>query len=259
VLTSLLPGIRQLRAPFVAGVLTLTALFLMCGGLIATLTQPGVASPALQRVLQLLGLKGQLVVGSILAYLIGTFVVGLTTYPLQLLNLRFLRSGWFWRTLEKPNLVSWFFAPFTKASMDRLDMRCSSDRELLTTVCEEIVKSKGERLLVKNRDLYVEYDRTLSEVDLRAALLGPGVLLLIGVELNLAWPSWAKTTTGVLAFGILIATFLHSRVLEKLGHSMYAHAVADRLVSTPSLDALEAQCSSNARRRRPVRIPVRLA
>lgn len=130
-------------------------------------------------------------------------------------------------------------------------MRCSSDRELLTAVCEEIVKSRRERLLVKNRDLYVEYDRTLSEVDLRAALLLPGVLLLIGLELNLAWPTWAKVIMGVAVVGILVAVLLHSRMLEKLGHSMYAHAVADRLVSTPALDALDPPLTTGSRPHRP--------
>ena len=70
-LSSLLPGIREVRAPFVAGFITLVALYLLFDRQIAILTQPSAVDNGIRTVTSLLGLSGRLAVGGIIAYLVG--------------------------------------------------------------------------------------------------------------------------------------------------------------------------------------------
>lgn len=54
---------------------------------------------------------------------------------------------------------------------------------------------------------------------------------------------WAASIGVFLGLVVLFALALDARLINTEANSMYAHAVADRIVSTPSLEALEDQRS----------------
>lgn len=103
-------------------------------------------------------------------------------------------------------------------------------------VTRDILYGGGKRLLVANRDLCGEYDRLRSEAEFCDAVVVPGSLLLLLVLMNLQFSPYVE----VLVFGgavVLFAFLFHAaRALDREALSMYAHAVADGVVSTQTLD-----------------------
>jgi hypothetical protein len=250
-LSSLLPGIREIRAPFVAGFIFLVALYLLLDKQITVLTQPSSADAGVKMVMKWLDSTGRLAVAGIVAYLVGALVL----QAMQQIRYRaaYRLNAW---TGKKYNIVEWgdkpreewtlwgrLMIPFSRTSLVRLIARCNSDPILTDAVQLEIRRGGGKRLLVVNRDLYLEYDRLQSAAELRRAVAWPGVLLLAALVFSLSWPLWAASIGVFLSLVVLFGLGLDARLMNKEANSMYAHAVADRIVSTPSLEALEGELS----------------
>jgi hypothetical protein len=245
---SLLPGVRQLRAPFVAGAITLVAVYLLLDKQIDTLIQPSAADRGVETVVRLLGLGGRLAVGAIVAYLVGSLVIQAIDY------IRYFEEvslhDW---TKKKYDFVNWsskpreewtlwarLAIPFSRSSLVRLVARCGSNDELIDSVTIEIRRGRGKgRFLIASKDLYLEYDRLESEAELRRAIAWPGVILLVALIASLSWPLWAALIGISAGLVILLGLGIHARIIQKDANSTYAHAVADRIVSTPSLEERE--------------------
>lgn len=244
-LSSLLPGIRGVRAPFVAGFIMLVALYLFLDKQIAILTQPSATDNGIETVLNLLGLSGRLAVGGIVAYLVGALIM--QTMKQMTYRTAYLLDKWISKKYNisefarRPREDWTFFArlviPFSRTSVARLLSRCNFDRDLTNAVQFEIRRGGGKRLLVANRDLYLEYDRLQAEAELRRAVAWPGLVLLLALIGSLSWPLWAALIGIIISLIILLGLAIDARMINLEANSMYAHAVADGIVSTASLDA----------------------
>jgi hypothetical protein len=250
-LSSLLPGIRQLRAPFVAGVISMVAVYLLLDKQIDTLIQPSAADPGVETIVSLLGLGGRLAVGAIAAYLVGSLILQAIDY-IRYFEERF--KGWM---TKKYNFVDWaakseewtlwsrLAIPFSRSSLVRLVARCEFDPNLIEAVQSDIRRGRGKgRLLVVSKDLYLEYDRLEAEAEFRRAVAWPGLILLVALVASLSWPIWAVWIGMITSLIVLLGLAIHARIIQKDANSIYAHAVADDLVSTASLDALKDEQSA---------------
>lgn len=195
-LSSLLPGIREIRAPFVAGFISLLALYLLLDKQIAVLTQPSSADDGVKMVLNLLGLTGRLAVAGVVTYLVGALILQAmqqiryrTAYWLNAwASKKYNVVEWAQKPREKWTLLGRLIIPFSRTSLDRLFRRCYSKPDLADDVQLEIRRGGGKRLLVINKDLYLEYDRLQSGAELRRAVAWPGLLLLAALVFSLSWP-----------------------------------------------------------------------
>ena len=240
-IASLLPGFRELRAPFASGAVLLAALYVAGYEKIRPATGGPRLGVGLNALFNLLGGRGRLVVLGVVTYLVGTVVVAWTRGLIRRLSLRLLP-----RTTNQAYLVSkqtrWMAtaAPFSRASLRRVLGLCQDefgDASLAEAVCSEVISGGGKRLLVKNKDLYVEWDRLKSEAEFRDAMIGPALLFATLVLPALQWPWWGKTAGAIAVIVILSVLWGHARQLDREANSMYAHAIADGTVATASIDA----------------------
>jgi hypothetical protein len=175
-LSNILPGIREVRAPFVAGFITLVALYLILDERIAILTGPS-ADNSIEAVRRLLGKSGRLAVAGIVTYLVGALIMQAmkqikyrTAYRLDSwVSKKYNISEYARKPRKDWSAMARLVIPFSRTSLARLLSKCDSDRDLTNVVQFEIRRSGGKRLLVANKDLYLEYDRLQAEADLRRA------------------------------------------------------------------------------------------
>jgi hypothetical protein len=248
-LSNLLPGIREVRAPFVAGFITLVALYLFLDEQIAILTGPSATDNGIETVRNLLGLSGRLAVAGIIAYLVGALVMQAmkqikyrTAYRLDSwISKKYNISEYARKPRKDWSLTARLVIPFSRTSLARLLSKCDFDRDLTNVVQFEIRRSGGKRLLVANKDLYLEYDRLQAEAELRRAVAWPGLVLLVALIGSLSWPLWAALTGIAISLIILLGLGVDARMINLQANSMYAHAVADGIVSTASLDEYDAK------------------
>ncbi|HEX2057066.1 MAG TPA: hypothetical protein VHI71_01745 [Actinomycetota bacterium] len=116
-----------------------------------------------------------------------------------------------------------------EADLDRLRAAIVDDLEIVLTT----------RLLGRDAELYSAVDRHRSEVEFRLGLIPPLVFGAAAIAGTLpAWPSIAAVATGGL-----VAVGLHWDALnqERKANAMLVDALADRRVSAPSLERLEAK------------------
>jgi hypothetical protein len=197
-------------------------------------------SRGLRSLLEFIGPQGRIAVLVAVAYLAGTMLVGAMNTATRSINLALLKAvtdvNFFapGRPLSILHLVS----PYSRPSLRRLQRLCDGDSALLRSVCADILSARGERLLINNKDLYGEYDRFRSEAEFRNAISIPLIVLAAAWLLNTNWSGWADLF--VLGGALIVAVILTFQALNiaRGAHSMYAHAVADGVVSTASLDAL---------------------
>ena len=233
-LTSLLPGVRQLRAPFAAGAVTLASAYLLLYPVMAK--KGGAVDPAVESLLDFVGRGGLVATVAVAAYLLGTIILVVVQVAAGAVDHSVLqRSLTNWREGRKDG--RWrFFTPFSRSSVERLDRTCHGDEQLLVAVCRNILTGNGKRLMVKSESLYGEFDRLRSEVDFRHALAIPIVLLAVAFTLRVEWGALIEATMVVLVVGADIVLLLQARILSMWSYSLHAHAVADGVVSTPALD-----------------------
>jgi hypothetical protein len=254
-LSNLLPGIREVRAPFVAGFITLVALYLFLDKQIADLTAPSAIDNGIERVHDLLGVSGRLALAGIVTYLVGALIMQAmkqikyrTAYRLDSwVSEKYNISEYARKPRKDWSLTARLVIPFSRASLARLLSECDFDRNLTNVVQFEIRRSGGKRLLVANKDLYLEYDRLQAEADLRRAAAWPGLVLLVALIGSVSWPLWAILIGTIIGLIILLGLGMDARVINLEANSLYAHAVADGIVSTASLDEYDAKKVAKSR------------
>jgi hypothetical protein len=238
VLGLLIPGVREVRAPLVAGTLLLVSAYLLLYDSASSVFAERRVSPALQSVYDDLGHTGLLIAGAIVAYLVGTVVTRLVSGRMRLRQAALVprvAAPAYLAAARKPRLLA-FQAPFSRPAVGRIRRLCEQRAIPAEIVLAEIVLSGGKRLLAANRDLYAEYDRMQSEAELRLAVVPPALLLAVAVALQV--PAAFAVEVGSLALVAIVAGLVigDAQALLRNANSMYAHMVADGVVSTPSLD-----------------------
>ena len=238
-LTSLLPGIRDLRAPLTAGSLLLACSFVLLEGTAGRLTREDRLGPGLVALDDRLGDRGWLVVTGVAAYLVGSVFVSGRNSLVRQLAARSLPGMTTTDYLHRKQ-TAWesVIAPFSRPSLRRLGVLHGPDHDpvLAQRVCVDILFGGGKRLLVANKDLYGEYDRLTAEAEFRDAVTLPGLAFVAIVLANIE--GTVATEVALASFGLLVGLILtaQARGLDRQANSMYAHAVADGIVSTAVLD-----------------------
>ncbi|HEY8543715.1 MAG TPA: hypothetical protein VIL36_01660 [Acidimicrobiales bacterium] len=235
----LLPGVREVRAALAAGTLLLLSAYLLLYEPADTVVAGDRVSPALRSLYDTLGRGGLLVAAAVAAYVVGAVVMRAVTRRLRLFHAAFVDRVADPGYLDAPR-KPWpthLLSPLSRPAMRRVRSLCEQRGVQFEAVLADIVLSGGKRLLGTNRDLYGDYDRLLSEGELRLAVSGPSVLLAVAVALQVPAP-WPVEAGGV-ALTVLMAAALVSDALSSLrdAYSMYAHLVTDGVVATPTLDA----------------------
>ena len=242
-LTSLLPGVRDVKAPLAAGALLLASCYVVLHDQVTRLDRPGRLSDGVQSLVDRIGGRGWLALGAVVAYLVGAAYMSLHRSVL-----RQVAAGMTATVTSSPYLYErrqarWesVMAPFSRPSMRRVGLLRSEahDEGLAHAVAIDIIFGGGKRLLVANPDLHGEYDRLVSEAEFRDAVLLPSFLLLGVVLANVdaSLSMEAVTTVVVALLGVVL--FAQARALDREARSMYAHAVADGVVSTAALDQVD--------------------
>lgn len=205
-------------------------------------------SPALRSVYDLLGRTGLLVAAGVTAYLVGTVLTRFVTMRMRVRDVGLVpglvaESYLSVDRKQKPRAQA-FQAPFSRPALRRIARLCEERGVSAETVLGEIVLSGGKRLLAANRDLYVDYDRLQSEAEFRFAILPPALLLAVAMVLQVPAALAVEVAAVLLVVAIGILVVADALAIRRQANSMYAHMVADGLVSTPSLDAGAGQPSA---------------
>lgn len=240
-LTNILPGLRELRAPLVAGSLLLASLYLLLVESAEPALQPNQVDPRLLSLHELIGRHGWFVVAAIGAYLVGSIYMGLRNIAIRGIASRMVPRVTRESYQREGGQAKWeaILAPFSRPSVRRLGLVLSDqhDEELARQLCRDIIFGGGKRLLVANKELFGEYDRLQSEADFRDAATGPALLFaaLAIVNLHLSFTVGLAMVSALLAVGF--ALFCQGRALDREAYSLHGHAVADGVVSTASLES----------------------
>jgi hypothetical protein len=232
--------LREVRAPLLAGGLLLAAVYLVLFDAADDVLAESEVSDSLQSLYELLGRNGLLAAAAVLAYLVGTVFTRLMTLAMRSFTFRlvplvavpeFIQS-----TAPRPRLLH-FCRPFSRPSIRRILPLCEQRQCRAEDVLTDIIVSGGKRLLSTHRDLYMEYDRLRSEAELRLAVVLPALVLAVVVAFQV--PATLATEVASIAVVGLIAllVLIDAMTLTRHANSMYAHAVADGVITTPTLDA----------------------
>jgi hypothetical protein len=238
VLGVLIPGLREVRAPLLAGALLLAAAYLLLFDAADDVLAEPEVSDGLQSLYDLLGRNGFLAAAAIVAYLLGTVFTRLMTASMRTFTLALvprIASAEFVRTGGSRWLH--FFRPFSRPSVRRILPLCEQNQCQAEDVLTDIVVSGGKRLLANARDLYIEYDRLRAEAELRLAVVAPALLLAVVVTLQVPATLATEAVAIVVVWAIAVLVLVDAVALTRHANSMYAHAVADGVVTTPTLDA----------------------
>jgi hypothetical protein len=249
ILGSILPGVRQLRAPLAAGYLWILFIFLLAhlgsGRPHSDLTQD------LDRLGHALSPAGLAVAVSFAAYLIGSFSQGLSQGVSRRIGNRIglYESGRLtWRGLEGledllvPRVVAGALASPVEA------------RDLSNEIIDEIDLVKS-RLLEIEQDLHNEVDRLHAEADFIAAVLAP--LIAVGIFAVLQIPTESISSfvgdKGGGGFLLVIGVLLAAYAMARQGLGIYQRAndkIIDAIfleqVSSPALDRWDREAGSRA-------------
>jgi hypothetical protein len=196
----------------------------------------GAVDPAVESLLDFVGRGGLVATVAVAAYLLGTIILVVVDVSAGVVDHAVLqRSLTNWREGRADGMWR-FLAPFSRASVERLDRTCHGDKNLVDAVCRNILTGDGKRLMVSSESLYGEFDRLRSEVDFRYALAIPIVFLGVAFTLRVEWGALIEATLVVLVVAADLVLLLQARILSMWSYSLHAHAVADDVVSTPALD-----------------------
>jgi hypothetical protein len=146
-----------------------------------------------------------------------------------------------------------FVSPFSQPSIRRLGTLQSDDydAQLARSVCIDILYGGGNRLRVANESLHGEYDRLKAEGEFRDSMAISGLILVATCLSNVRIPWEQKASVAVIVVVIVVALIIHARYIERQANSMFAHAVADGVVSTASLDQRSRRWDRDPRVKRP--------
>ena len=240
-ITSLLPGVRELRAPLTAGALLLAALYIGFQSIVADIADSASAGQPVENLVNQIGDKGWVIVASVGAYLIGTIFVAAR----NIVTNRVAASQLSWATSRRylyergPTRWEKLIAPFSRPSLRRMGMlqEPTYDPKLPRQVGIEIIFGGGKRLLVANQTLHGEYDRLRSEAEFGAAVALPLTIFTITSLTSLRLSSQSEFLLVLVEIAVAVVLLIQARFLDRQANSVYAHAVADGTVSVSILDS----------------------
>jgi len=240
VLASLLPGLRDLRNPLTAGLLLLATLYVLLASSVERVHEQARIGDGLQSLSDRLGERGWAVIAAVAAYLLGSIYLTVSRRWLRNLALRQLPRLTTEASVDVDKLspLEVLRAPFSRTSVRRLGLLRTPhySQVLAQNVCVEILFSGGHRLLGINKDLYDQYDRLKAEAEFRDAVAAPALLFVVVALFDLRLGLVGEGTIVVLTSIASYLLFSQARRLDRDANSMYAHSIADGLISSPYLD-----------------------
>jgi len=254
-LASLLPGFREVRAPFAAGSLLMAAAYVAAYDRLHDATTPEQLGGGVQSLVDLLGPRGRIAVAAVIAYLLGTVFVAVVRGAMRQAYVAMLKD------ITDPNYVTGerrrlhqLAAPFSRPSLVRMAGFVAQDLDDEVPerlICMEIILGGGKRLLVKNKDLYLEWDRMQTEAEFRDAIVLPSLLLGVVCLSTVNWSGATKLSAVAALCVVLAVLWVHARRFDRESYSMYAHAVVDREVTTAAIDEYRARPAAPRQAQRP--------
>lgn len=202
-LSTLLPGIRELRVPLIVGYLWLLVLWLLFGQALLQVPSAGGPIGRVQQLATYVGRPGTLAALSLTAYLLGSTV---SVDRRHKLFWRFSRRG---RSGTVEEFLDWANSQSADAPVDR--------RQL-----EQLLLGQARRfetkLLVANERLYGDFDRLRSEAELRLNIAPPLAALsaILTVHVNLAFSALLIVPVVLILDGISRLKAGHDVVLQSL-------------------------------------------
>ena len=254
-LTTLLPGLREVRSALVAGYMWFCASWLLVGHFWPdTLKKALLAEPA-KKLLANFGTSGQVIAISIACLLIGeatssavqhTFFKVSRQYMANITPENFIELPFAGRFRDR-------FRPMSMRSINRVYARVirgyqdrvasspnaiydSTEANQLAIATLREVLFVAPRLILAKPELYIEHDRLRSESEFRDAIFFPLPALAVALALNVDVPLWVKVVGIAAICWIDVQLFLQSRTQFRIAFSMIAHSVADGTIRTASSD-----------------------
>jgi hypothetical protein len=235
-----------MRASLTAGALIITSLYIIFAEQVEKVIGDDNLSSGLAFLRDYLSGGAWAILAAVAAYIIGSiFMAGRNILIRNIIagQVSRITSDTYLDSNKYAARVVGLFAPFSRTSVRRIGTVDEKyEREIARRVCIDIILEDGARLLIANKDLYDEYDRTRAEAEFRDAVGIPGVILCLTIvgHMDLAGPRMWITAILVSAL-LFIALFIQGRKFDRSALSLHAHAVADGTVSTASLDAPDIQ------------------
>jgi hypothetical protein len=215
ILASLLPGLRDLRAPLAAGYIWLATFWVAWGRKQTDLEhRQGLIGDAYQ----LAHTAGPLAIGAALSF--AAYVLGILSISLFGSLRDRLRSMWadlrlIWRNTRrmrrklKPDLPKQYpplrVRMMIREQAKRYGIPQKGNEDFLDRQANRLVQDLDIvpfRLIGKEPELYGEYDRLRSEGEFRLAIAEPGILLFAFLAVSESW-LWLIGLLGVIALEVL--------------------------------------------------------
>ncbi|MET9406164.1 hypothetical protein ABZX90_10380 [Streptomyces sp. NPDC002935] len=243
-LTNLLPGLRDVRAPLSTGCIWLLTLWLFLEERVPTRQQAGGVWASLYRLGAVVGPAGVLAAGAFLAYLVGAMlavrVVPVNTHEAP-------KSARFWKggatltprvsRIAFDDLISFLQeqgripAPSSGADAAGEPARTQGERLVMNLVARDILGETRQlrtKLLIANYDLFNEYDRAVGEAEFRKNV----AYAIVGLTAALTWlhsPWWA------LMVAVSVRLYLAGVGSERAANDVLIQAVVAGIVTPVAL------------------------
>jgi hypothetical protein len=249
IFSTILPGVRNLRAPLAAGYLWI--LFACLLAHLGSNTPHSAFGEDLVRVGKALSPVGLAVAVSFIAYLVGSFSKAIFDDIGATLTERIGYHGWARLSQRGHDVLDDLLASRVVTGVLASPVDAAN---LASDIIDELDLVKT-RLLDSKRDYYEEIDRLHAEADLRLALLPP--LLAVGIVAVLAIPitsldKFGFSTVagkGILVFGVvfLIEVFaIQALNTSRRANDKILDALLLEQVSAPAMDRWEREVSKAA-------------
>jgi hypothetical protein len=241
VLTNVLPGLRDVRAPLSAGFIWLVTLWLLLEDRVPTRHEASGVWASLYRLGAVIGTTGVLAAGTFLAYLIGAVLavrvvtVNAREAPKRLMFWKSRTVGPRLSRLAFTDLVTFLQAhgkfPAREPSAD-MGTR-PGERLTVNLAVREILGETRQlrtKLLLANADLFNEYDRAVGEAEFRKNVS----FALVGLTAALTWhhsPWWA------LLLVFVVRLYSAGVSSERAANDVIVQAVVANLVTPFFLDS----------------------
>jgi hypothetical protein len=239
VLSMLVPGFRQVRAPLAAGSLLLVTSYLALDIIwrVSNLAPPR-PGPGARSIIDFVGPGGIAIALGVGAYLLGSLYMALARRVQKTISAgRIQEIATSAYLFEQGRGRLFFLSPFSRPSLRRLGTESGAfDAGILRRRAWGIVFSDGIPLLSSHESLYHEYDRLMNEAEFRdaVALQLPIVAGLLSSDAGLSAGliGFATIFFAVLGFWL----FVQSRTHIRKANSIFAHACADGKLPAPESD-----------------------
>ncbi|GAA3140079.1 hypothetical protein [Streptomyces echinatus] len=268
-LASLLPGIRELRAPLVTGYIYLLALLLLYGNKVPTNVA---ADSPLKLPYDLVGWLGKptaIAVSTFVAYLVGSVLeVHAATVSRSFRKIR-SHSKLFKKRRHSllpgdERGLKWLAPELTPASVNALGRYIVERvRGKLSISYDTDLKAEGfkfflqdlpqlhTRLYGANKDLYGDYDRLAAEADLKVNV-GISGNVLSGVAGVVVHPLWA------ILCGPMLVLFYRGLSSDRQANDILVQSVVTDIVKSPKLEGYIDEAASHFRETEEIRTARRM-